>query len=189
MFFHKTYFHSTSVGLWSNSFLHPYFFDPLAFWFIYVRTLRLCAKKSAPQKVEIYEFKLSNTADLCLQLPTSKTWEKLRTLQNGRAVKSTLTDVGCVHMDSGKDTKFLNSSHCRRATRHCQRWKSLSCCNFLRNMYSKHAAPKMNTTKRNTRSDKAPTNKICRRAPLAWLWPKAPTNEILSRMREFSFEV
>ena len=41
----------------------------------------------------------------------------------------------------------------------------------------------------NRRSDKAPTNKICRRAPLAWLWPKAPTNEILSRMREFSFEV
>jgi len=37
-------------------------------------------------------------------------------------------------------------------------------------------------------SDKAPTNKICRRAPLPWLWPKAPTNEILSRMREFSFE-
>ena len=24
-------------------------------------------------------------------------------------------------------------------------------------------------------SDKAPTNKICRRAPLACLWPKAPT--------------
>jgi len=38
-------------------------------------------------------------------------------------------------------------------------------------------------------SDKAPTNKIYRRAPLAWLWPKAPTNEIFSRMREFSFEV
>jgi len=43
--------------------------------------------------------------------------------------------------------------------------------------------------RRSVWSDKAPTKKICRRAPLAWLWPKAPTNEILSRMREFSFEV
>ena len=40
--------------------------------------------------------------------------------------------------------------------------------------------------------DTAPSNKICRRAPLAWAmrtlsW--APTNEILSRMRKFTFEL